>query len=186
MNIYTSTKVLPYVYRLDHPVTGEFYIGYRSANKTPSSEDLGILYFTSSKEASRRFNEFTITIIAEFFKKEDAYIFEQQLIHENWSNLLKLNKRCFHGSNNFFVVVGPKSYITKNKIRIAALNSPHNHFIHHQFGENNVMSRFRGEAHWYFGTKRTEEVCRKISENHHDVSASKNPRARKIKITFPN
>ncbi len=36
-NIY---NVLPYVYRVENMVTGEFYIGYRSANKLPAKLDL--------------------------------------------------------------------------------------------------------------------------------------------------
>ena len=62
-----SMNIYPYVYRLDHPITGEFYIGYRSANKVPASEDLGIRYFTSSKTVKPRFHEFRFCIIAEFF-----------------------------------------------------------------------------------------------------------------------
>jgi hypothetical protein len=50
MNIYTSEKVLPYVYRLDNTITGEFYIGYRAANKVPSEQDLGLKYFTSTQK----------------------------------------------------------------------------------------------------------------------------------------
>ena len=40
-------KALPYVYKLVHKETGEFYIGFRCANKVPANEDLGIKYFTS-------------------------------------------------------------------------------------------------------------------------------------------
>ena len=66
----TSTSIysnLPYVYRLDHPTTGEFYIGYRSANKKPSHLDLPE-YKTSSKIVNPRFEEFNWIILAEFFK----------------------------------------------------------------------------------------------------------------------
>jgi hypothetical protein len=84
--------IYPYVYRLDHPVTGEFYIGYRCANKVSSAEDLGHIYFTSSKIVKPRFHEFTYQIIAEFFDKNDAYDFEQQLISDNFKNPNILNR----------------------------------------------------------------------------------------------
>ena len=91
--IYTN---LPYVYRLDHPTTGEFYIGYRSANKKPSYQDLPE-YKTSSKIVKSRFDEFNWTILAEFFIGEDAYDFEQLTIFENWNNPLILNNSCYYG-----------------------------------------------------------------------------------------
>jgi hypothetical protein len=42
-------KVLPYVYKVVNRTTGEFYIGYREANKKPASEDI-LMYKTSSKK----------------------------------------------------------------------------------------------------------------------------------------
>lgn len=93
--IYTSTKTVPYVYRLDHPTTNEFYIGFRSANKVPSSSDLGIMYFTSSKIVKPRFHEFNITILAEFSDKLDAHEYEQSLIMEFWKSPLILNRAIF-------------------------------------------------------------------------------------------
>lgn len=93
MIIYSSTKVLPYVYQLVHKETGQFYIGLRFANIVPSSEDLGINYFTSSNHVKKlKFENFNFYIIAEFFKKEDAILFENELIKENWKNPLILNK----------------------------------------------------------------------------------------------
>lgn len=94
----TSTSIysnLPYVYRLDNPITGEIYIGYREANKLPAYLDLPE-YRTSSKEVKYRFEEFHWTIIAEFFLGKDAYDFEQLTIHENWDNPLLLNKQHYH------------------------------------------------------------------------------------------
>lgn len=95
MTIYNSTKVLPYVYQLTHKETGQFYIGVRYANKTPSTDDLGYDYFTSSKYVKDLgFDNFNITIIAEFFEKFHALDFEQFLIKENWNNTLILNKNA--------------------------------------------------------------------------------------------
>lgn len=86
-------KVLPYVYKLTHKETGEFYIGYRAANKVYSSNDLGYKYFSSSKKVKTiGFENFHIEIVAEFFNAEDAYEFEQGLIKENFKDPLCLNK----------------------------------------------------------------------------------------------
>lgn len=91
----------PYVYKLTNPITGEFYIGYRSANKVSAENDLGKKYFTSSKTVRPRFNEFNSTILKEFTCKEDAIDFEQRVIHSNWGNPLLLNKVCHHGKLRF-------------------------------------------------------------------------------------
>jgi len=99
--IYTSEKALPYVYRLDNPITGEFYIGYRESNKLPSHLDLP-KYKTSSKIVKPRFEEFTITILAEFFSGLDALYHEQLSIFEVWGNPLLLNRCCRHASNGIF------------------------------------------------------------------------------------
>jgi len=97
MNIY------PYVYRIDHP-SGEFYIGSRSANAVPAEADLGHTYKTSTKHLSYPFEEYSITIIAEFFTataKTDAYDFEQLAIFESWGHPNLANKHCAHGKQRF-------------------------------------------------------------------------------------
>lgn len=85
-------KILPYVYLLTHKTSGEFYIGFRCSNKSPSQEDLGVKYFTSSKNVKSRFKEFDIQILAEFFDRDSAYQYEQQLIKDNFNNPLILNR----------------------------------------------------------------------------------------------
>ena len=95
-NIYTSTKVLPYVYVCKEKNSPYFYIGYRHANYDPSTEDFGKKYFTSNDYVRENFDNFEHAIIAEFYKKEDAYAFESQLIKETRSeyqiNYLKTKK----------------------------------------------------------------------------------------------
>ena len=90
--MFFSTKVMPYVYIVTHKITGQFYVGFRCANKVPSSQDLGSLYFTSSKFVKKNFSDFDIAIYAEFFDKDSAYECEQLLIKENFDNPLILNK----------------------------------------------------------------------------------------------
>ena len=87
--------IYPYVYICTHKTTNKFYIGVRYANKHPSKEDLGIRYFTSSKEVKQNFQNYNFEIIAEFFQKEDALNFEYNLITENFRNPLCINKAVF-------------------------------------------------------------------------------------------
>jgi len=80
MFTYQSTKILPYVYMCKEKQSNKFYIGYRSANKTPSTADFGQKYFTSNKYVKENFDKFDHYILAEFFNKRDAYRFESELI----------------------------------------------------------------------------------------------------------
>lgn len=93
----------PYVYQGIHPVTEEFYFGYRSRNTRPASDDLGIHYFTSSKYVKPRFAEFDWIVLREFETKSNAHEFEQGLIRQHWGNPLMMNRSMFpkiihHGS----------------------------------------------------------------------------------------
>lgn len=98
MSIYNP--VLPYVYLIKHP-DGSFYFGYRKANQVPAEQDFGSIYKTSSKYLSHPFEEYSRTILAEFFNADDAYDFEQLCIFENWSDPLLINKVCHHGKKRF-------------------------------------------------------------------------------------
>lgn len=93
-------KILPYVYKCTHRITGQFYIGFRCGNKVESAQDI-FKYRTSSKLVQETFDDFDVVILAEFFDKVDAYDFEQQLIWEDWKNPLILNKSCFHNGARF-------------------------------------------------------------------------------------
>lgn len=126
MTIYTSEKILPYVYRLDNPITGEFYIGYREVNKLPSHLDLPE-YRTSSTYVKPRFEEFIITILAEFFLGDDAYDHEQLIIYENWNNSSLMNKRCYYGKlrmKNTGTQIKPVSDKARANMSIAQTGKP--------------------------------------------------------------
>ena len=93
--------ILPYVYKLTHKDNNQYYFGYRSRNVIlglASSDDLGIKYFTSSHSIKRDFSKYDFEIVAEFFKSEDAYDVEQELIREHWGNPLLLNKH-YHAAD---------------------------------------------------------------------------------------
>lgn len=102
MTIYTSEKVMPYVYMGIHKQTGEFYIGSRAnkKQKLPSHQDIYV-YRTSSKRVRPIFDEFDWFIVAEFLAADAAYDFEQSLIYEHWDNPLKLNGGCFYQKGRF-------------------------------------------------------------------------------------
>ena len=85
MHTYQSTRVLPYVYICQDKHSSKFYIGYRFANKVPSTQDFGTYYFTSNDLVRENFDQFEHHIVAEFFHKRDAYAFESQLISETRS-----------------------------------------------------------------------------------------------------
>ena len=105
MTIYSSNKAAPYVYICTNKETNQFYIGYRMANvklNTPSHLDLPE-YKTSSTTVRSDWENYTWTIIAEFFDSGHAYSFEQQLIFDNWKNPLLLNGHYNLGENQFRV-----------------------------------------------------------------------------------
>lgn len=135
------TKILPYVYRLTHKETGQYYIGYRKANKVQSYYDIGIVYFSSSPRVKELgFENFDIEIIAEFFDWKEANLFEQGLIKDNFKNPLCLNKNySINGSIRFTTSGYTHREDTKKKISLANI------------GANNPMfnkeSRFKGKSH---------------------------------------
>ena len=121
MNIYLN-KNFPYVYKLTHKVDESFYIGFRKANNSNASLDLGVKYFSSSKLVKEiGFENFKIEIIAEFFNENDAYDFEQTQIEENINNPLCLNKYFIkHGQKRFLFNKG-HSIETKQKISLSLI-----------------------------------------------------------------
>lgn len=93
MATYKSTRVMPYVYMCVHKDTNEFYIGSRTSRKQSTPSDIDFpQYKTSSAKVKHRFDEFNWFIVAEFFDRQDAYDFEQNLIFEHWGDPLCLNK----------------------------------------------------------------------------------------------
>jgi hypothetical protein len=110
MTTYSSDKAVPYVYICTHKETNQFYIGYREKNvklNRPSHLDLPE-YKTSSTTVRPDWENYTWTIVAEFFDPKHAYTFEQQLICDNWDNPLLLNGYYRLGKIKQFRVSGPR------------------------------------------------------------------------------
>ena len=98
----------PYVYKGVNKITKEFYIGVRyahSKHKRNPIDDLGVVYYTSSKVVKPIFDQFEWSIVAQFFTREDALQFEEQMIAESWKDPLLLNKNNqgvkFHRPDNY-------------------------------------------------------------------------------------
>lgn len=163
MCIYTSTRVMPYVYKLTHSLSGHFYIGYRKANKLPSDQDI-IVYKSSSKLVkSMEFENFKWEIIAEFFNEDYAYDFEQQMIFESLENNLCLNMSCFTDGKRRFKRSGPLSEEHKQKIKYRLHDPIINNKLKSMLGKRHtdVSKRKMSEKS---KASRTPEVLKKISE----------------------
>lgn len=114
--------ILPYVYKLTHKITGQFYIGYREANKIKSDLDLPIYQSSSNYVKEIGFCNFNWGIIAEFFNGDDAYEFEQICISDSIKNPLCLNKYFRLNGVGQFKRAGVKlTDETKAKLKIANL-----------------------------------------------------------------
>lgn len=109
----SHSKVYPYVYKLTHRETKQFYIGYREANTLPSAED--ILEYKSSSQRVHElgFENFDVEILAEFFQGAHAYEFENSLIEENIVNELCLNGHFTKQGKLQYRRVGPHTEETK-------------------------------------------------------------------------
>lgn len=139
MYIYTSTRPMPYVYRVTHKYNGTYYIGYRCANNNPSHIDLPT-YKTSSRLVKPFFDDFDWTIIAEFYDRDSAYDFEQYLIHTNWDDPLLLNASCYFGKGRFKT----KPLTNKHKQAISKAQSRPKSASHRKkLSEANIGN------HWY-------------------------------------
>lgn len=93
----------PYVYKLTHKETKQFYFGYRSGNKLPASSDLGNCYKTSSMLVKDiGFDKFDYEILEEFYHSDRevaadmAYNLENTLIENNFNDVLCLNQQFYN------------------------------------------------------------------------------------------
>lgn len=97
-------SIKPYVYKATNRSTSQFYYGYRCANvssDTKICDDLGKIYFSSSKQILENKDDFDFSVIVVCDSKEYAYDIEQKLILSEWGNQLLLNKSCFANKNRF-------------------------------------------------------------------------------------
>jgi len=153
---------LPYVYVVTHSHTKEFYIGVRWANKVPAIEDLGTYYFTSSKNVAPRFNEFNTKILAEFFDKDTAFEYEQQLIKEEWNSPLCLNKNYKNKKSTKFKCTG---HTLRSRLKMSESMKGR---IPWNKGKKNILSAEHGlikHSKQKRGIPLSDEVKQKISKS---------------------
>lgn len=150
MEFKQGQLVLPYVYRLTHKETGEFYIGYREANTVKSHIDLPEYRSSSKRVKALGFDNFNWEIVAEFFDGDHAYLFEQELIDENFSDPLCLNRYRIT-SGNRFKNVGPMSDEAKRNNSLARLGK--------KLSDEHRANIAKGVT----GRKFTEETKKRIS-----------------------
>jgi acylphosphatase len=86
-----------------------------------SSNDLGVVYFTSSKLINvRNISDYDIEIIAEFYDSNDAYDLEQELIKDEWENPLLINDHYHRDGVGRWKNPGHSTQ-TREKIRLARI-----------------------------------------------------------------
>ena len=168
MSIYTSEKTLSYVYRLDNPTTGEFYIGYRKANNIPSHLDLPN-YKTSASKVTNTFEVFEWKILAEFYDGDDAYDHEQLTIYENWDNPLLLNESCWYHNKKRFMPPKNHSTETKNKISNSHKGKTHSTETKNKLSILNIGKKLSTETKRKMsdakkGINKSEETKKRMSE----------------------
>jgi len=158
--------ILPYVYKLTHKSTSQFYIGYRSANKVYPELDIGFKYFSSSKLVKALgFENFDIEVIAVFFKSDDALEFEQGLIKENFDNPLKLNLKYYYDKVKKFDTTGRKLTL-EHKSKISRRNTGR---IMKPEVRKNLSNNRMGNRNPFYGKKHSKESKEKISKRDYSM-----------------
>lgn len=170
--------IKPYVYKLTHKLTNHFYIGMRSANKVPAYEDIGKMYFSSSKTVRQNFDSYNIEIIKEFDDSESAFIFENELIEENWRSELLLNKHfqrtrsCFSmkGFKRLDVSELNKTRKTKQKetriycCRYCFKDFERVEFAHHPVKLNSICSQYCAAKNAVSNHKRGYKISKDVTK----------------------
>lgn len=188
MNIYTdndsvidTAEIIPYVYKLTHKITGQFYYGCRHYNvklKLTPENDLWKKYFSSSDYIEKIIkNEgkdiFCVEIIFTNSNPETCNLYEQKLIEKNKHNKLILNKHYQKEGSNVFMTSGPLSDEHKAKIS--------------EFNAGKTLSKEHkakiGEAHKdRIFTKEHKNNIKISKENISDETRNKMSESGKIKI----
>lgn len=127
----------------------------RSANKVTAHSDIGILYFSSSNEVKKNFQDYNIEILKEFGDSDSAFDYENELIRENFKNELLINKH-YQRKRTTFSMEGfkrndvselNKKRLTKPKetriyfCKICSSNFERLEFVHHPVKERALCSQ---------------------------------------------
>lgn len=125
---------LPYVYRVTHKQTGQYYIGMRSANKVIAEQDLGVRYFTSSKYVKNNFSLFNVEILAYFRDQISAFEFENNLIEQCWEDPRLLNKHYQKSMTKFSMTGFKRPDLVEQNKRIKSKPKENREYVCTQCG----------------------------------------------------
>lgn len=113
-------KCKPYVYRLEHKDTGQFYYGVRMVNKVPAHEDLFVHYFSSSKTIEKMGREnFLYEVVQEFDDRNSALAFEDRMIRTTASDQLSLNKARTSPEGKFYFYNEGRTFSEEHRRKIS-------------------------------------------------------------------
>lgn len=167
-----------YVYRLDDPITGEFYIGSRSCKCKIEDDTYMGSYKTWQPENKSRLIK---TILNSNFKnRENTIEFERLIIKENIGNELNRN---YNIPGNKFHMVGTIGYWkdkslsekTKGKIRNALIGYTHS---------KSARENMSGRIPWNFEKKLSKLTCEKMSISKTGIKTGPISDDKKLKISI--
>jgi len=165
-----------YVYKITIVKTGEFYFGFRKANKVLPTEDFLIKYFSSSKYLKTIIKEQGLDavlgeIVYTDIDSNAAYWKEQQLIQEEFDNPMILNKQYQKTNMGFKMFLTTPESVAKmldTRKKRGCQSKPD--YIRTQQAKHNkkyLVTSPEGETYEIFGLK---AHCDKFNLNHPAMS----------------
>lgn len=153
-----------YIYRFTHKIKNTFYIGSRCANVLPPDEDFIHVYKSSNNYIKKHTDEFYGEILCEIENDPFghlAWTLEQQMIEENWTDPLIINKH----------------YETKRGVFANTKPREHKHYVCNECSKN--FSKFE----FIHKQKRTgvifcSQKCSSKNANIQLIAKIKNPTTR--------
>lgn len=147
------------IYRATNKVTGEIYIGFTSQSVTKRS--LG--------HKRKAFIDNSMTKFHRALRKYGWDSFEFESIYESKESLSPKDSHTCKVMEDYFIT------------EYDSINNGYN--MAKGGGEWPIMC---GEDHPLYEVGHSEATCKKIRDNHHDVSGSSNPRARQYVVVTPD
>lgn len=179
----SSENIYHYVYRITNKVLKKHYYGCRTSKNIIPQNDLGVKYFSSSKDKKFRQDQkenpqnYKYKIVRIFQTRKDAANFEIFLHNKfdvgknsNFYNKAKATSYGFScvgitGENHFNY---GRKHSLESRIKISKNNA-------RLFGDKNPMFGKRGSLCPSFGRKMSQESIEKMKRNQPSVKGENNP-----------